>query len=295
MASILVAEDSRTQAVEIQFCLEDAGHTVTVAEDGAIAMKCIAESQPDVVLTDLHMPNLNGLQVTERVREKYPAIPVILMTADGTEDVAAEALLKGAVSYIPKRRLNQDLLPTMDNIVKSLESRRAQKSVVQALVESQEVYEFGNDHEFLHPLVAHFEAELRGLEYSDETGVFRITMALKEALLNAIDHGNLELNSDIRDDDYGKYVALGQERKEQAPFNTRRVKMTATVSPDVVRFVIMDQGPGFDPSKLPDPTDPENLLRAHGRGLLLIRSFMDDVKFNDSGNEITMVKRKASA
>jgi anti-sigma regulatory factor (Ser/Thr protein kinase) len=55
---------------------------------------------------------------------------------------------------------------------------------------------------------------------------------------------------------------------------------------------IRDQGPGFDPKSLPDPTDPENIGKISGRGLLLIRTFMDDVRFNDTGNEITLVKRK---
>jgi len=57
-------------------------------------------------------------------------------------------------------------------------------------------------------------------------------------------------------------------------------------------FTIRDEGPGFDPSKLPDPTDPENLLKASGRGLLLIKTFMDEVTHSANGNQITMVKRR---
>ena len=56
-------------------------------------------------------------------------------------------------------------------------------------------------------------------------------------------------------------------------------------------YVIRDEGPGFDPTGLPDPTDPSNLERVSGRGLLLIRTFMDEVHHNKAGNEITMVKR----
>ena len=57
-------------------------------------------------------------------------------------------------------------------------------------------------------------------------------------------------------------------------------------------YVITDEGPGFDPSSLPDPTDLENLEKASGRGLLLIRTFMDEVQHNDRGNELTMVFRR---
>jgi anti-sigma regulatory factor (Ser/Thr protein kinase) len=57
--------------------------------------------------------------------------------------------------------------------------------------------------------------------------------------------------------------------------------------------VIADEGPGFDVTAVPDPTDPENLLKPSGRGLLLIRSFMDEVYHNARGNSITMVKRSS--
>jgi hypothetical protein len=56
-----------------------------------------------------------------------------------------------------------------------------------------------------------------------------------------------------------------------------------------------DEGPGFDPSLLPDPTDPENLARPHGRGLMLMRTFMDDLTFNSTGNEVRMLKRAVPA
>jgi anti-sigma regulatory factor (Ser/Thr protein kinase) len=67
------------------------------------------------------------------------------------------------------------------------------------------------------------------------------------------------------------------------------------VTPTSGKFVIRDQGPGFDPAQLPDPTDPENLERVSGRGLLLMRTFMDEVTFNKSGNQVTMVKRCGGA
>jgi anti-sigma regulatory factor (Ser/Thr protein kinase) len=56
------------------------------------------------------------------------------------------------------------------------------------------------------------------------------------------------------------------------------------------QFKIRDEGPGFDPQTLPDPTDPEYLERPSGRGVLLMKSFMDKVTYNDSGNEVTMTK-----
>jgi anti-sigma regulatory factor (Ser/Thr protein kinase) len=59
-----------------------------------------------------------------------------------------------------------------------------------------------------------------------------------------------------------------------------------------VRFVITDEGAGFDHSNLPDPTDPANLLSSHGRGILMTRIYMDEVSYNPVGNQVTLVRRK---
>ena len=82
-----------------------------------------------------------------------------------------------------------------------------------------------------------------------------------------------------------------EERRRQEPYRSRRVQVTATDAPGESVYVVRDEGPGFDPANLPDPTDPANLEKASGRGLLLIRSFMDEVRHNASGNEITLVWR----
>ena len=71
--------------------------------------------------------------------------------------------------------------------------------------------------------------------------------------------------------------------------------MSVNVENDHGAFVIRDEGPGFDPRELPDPTDPTNLERPSGRGLLLMRTFMDDVSYNDDGNQVTLIKRRNSS
>ena len=68
--------------------------------------------------------------------------------------------------------------------------------------------------------------------------------------------------------------------------------MTAEISSDEIRVRVKDEGPGFKPCQVPDPTTPENLEKPSGRGLLLIRTFMTTVSHNDAGNEITMIKKR---
>ncbi len=292
---ILIVEDSPTQSVQIRLMVEEAGYKVQCASNGVEAMASIAADPPQIVLTDLHMPEMSGLELVEAVRKKNSSIPVVLMTADGTEDIAAQALRAGATSYIPKRGLERDLPTTLADIASMIERRRDGEHVMNAVVESETTFEFGNDHNFASALVAHLESDLRQLRYDDSTGVFRIVLALKEAVMNAIDHGNLELDSKLRDHPDDEYQRLGTERKQQAPYVDRRIRLSSHISPTQVTYVIRDQGPGFDPSLIPDPTDPENLIRSHGRGLMLIQNFMDEVHHNETGNEITLIKYRNSA
>ncbi|HLZ44162.1 MAG TPA: ATP-binding protein [Gemmatimonadales bacterium] len=95
---------------------------------------------------------------------------------------------------------------------------------------------------------------------------FNLRTALAEALGNAIRYGTGE--------DPG-----------------RTVRVRVEVGRDVVRIYVIDDGQGFDPSRLPDPTHPDNLERDYGRGLFVIRHLVDDVAFNEKGNGICLTLR----
>ena len=96
---------------------------------------------------------------------------------------------------------------------------------------------------------------------------FAIRLALEEALINAIKHGSRF--------DRGK-----------------RIRVSADVTGERAAITIADEGNGFDPERVPDPTCDENLEKPCGRGIMLIRAYMDEVEYNSRGNEIRMVKRK---
>jgi anti-sigma regulatory factor (Ser/Thr protein kinase) len=84
-------------------------------------------------------------------------------------------------------------------------------------------------------------------------------------------------------------------RRNTEPYRDRRVHVRASLARDEAVYVVRDDGPGFDPTRLPNSADPTQLDRVGGRGLMLIRTFMDHVAHNPRGNEITMIKRHASA
>lgn len=290
--TVLVAEDSRTQAVRFQLLLEKAGFQVVLAADGKQAMEMIRETRPDVVVTDLDMPEMNGLELVEAVHLEFPGIPIILATAVGSETIAAEALRKGAASYVPKRFLN-DLVPTLQQLLAVAQADRASSLLAAYATYSEVQFSLTNETALLAPLIAQLQRMLERFGLLDGNGAMRVASALDEAMQNAIIHGNLEVSSKLREEeDVGAYHAVIQKRRQELPFKDRRAHIRARVTRDQAEFVIRDEGPGFDPRSIPDPTDPAFLDRPCGRGLWLINAFMAEVHYNEKGNEITMIYRK---
>jgi CheY-like chemotaxis protein/anti-sigma regulatory factor (Ser/Thr protein kinase) len=292
MVTVLVAEDSPTQALEIKALLEDGGYQTEMAANGLKALEIIARAPPDIVLTDLVMPEMNGLELVEAIRRDFPAVPVILMTAHGSEEIASRALQQGAACYVPKAKLEEDIFTTLERILAVTKPERHRMHALESLAQTEYKFILHNDPELIPPIVGHLEELLGWLRLCDKTESMRVAVALQEALVNAIDHGNLEVSSELRQQDEQNYCALVAERRRQPPYRDRRVYLAAKLSPAEVVYHIRDEGPGFDPSTLPDPADPANLERIGGRGLMLIRTFMDKVFHNQSGNEITLIKHR---
>jgi CheY-like chemotaxis protein/anti-sigma regulatory factor (Ser/Thr protein kinase) len=268
------------------------GWQAVFAGNGVEALAAMKSQVPDLVLTDMLMPEMDGLELVQAIRSTYPLVPVILMTAHGSEDIAIQALQKGAASYVPKKSLARDLPETVEQVVSAAQTTRSQQRIHDSLRTMETQFVLENDTSLIPPLVSYLEEMVARIKICEPSGLILLGVALHEALTNAIFHGNLELSSDLKESDEKLYYQLAKERVGLAPYAGRRVHVGARLNRDEAVFSVRDDGAGFDPSTLPDPTDPSNLGRVSGRGLLLIQTFMDHVEHNDIGNEIRMVKRR---
>ena len=151
-----------------------------------------------------------------------------------------------------------------------------------------------NDPTLIPALIAWLRATAVQLRLFDAGTADRVDVALNEALINAIHHGNLELDSRFREGDADPCRRV-EARRRRLPYRERRVSVHARLSRAEAVYVIRDEGPGFDPATVPDPTDPANLEKASGRGLLLIRAYMDEVIHNRTGNQVTLIKRREAS
>lgn len=120
-----------------------------------------------------------------------------------------------------------------------------------------------NDRSAISGLGERFVREAGAAGYS-EASCFAVRLALEEAVVNAFRHGHRHLDAGVP------------------------VRVDYAISPQTIEITIEDAGPGFDPADVPDPTAPENITKTSGRGLLLIRSYMSEVRHNAKGNRIEM-------
>lgn len=291
MPTLLIVDDDAVDRELARRCVAKIkGLEVLEATNGEQGLAKIAEHSPDVVLTDLRMPVLDGLALVRQATEDDPHLSVILMTSRGSEQIATQALLAGAASYVPKADLAELLSRTVQKVLTIAAARREQAQVLSHLQASESHFELTNDLELIAPLVAYLQDDLARIGFADEQVRSQIGTALHEALSNAIIHGNLEVSSELRTGDSTPYQQQIEERRQREPWASRRVYCSARQRPDQVTYEIRDQGPGFDFSQLPDPTRPETMLKAQGRGLYLIHAFMDEIRHNEAGNEIRMTK-----
>ncbi len=290
--TVLVVDDSVIQRrVTSRLVEKDGQYEVVTANNGQEALRAIERQRPDVVLTDLHMPEMNGLELVGQIRSQYPLVPVILMTAEGSEEIAHQALRAGAASYVPKATLARDLAETLTHVIAAAQMDQRRERALTALKRRESHYRLENDPDLVPPFVTILQDDLAGLDL-DHTTRTRVGMALQAALLNALYHGNLELDPKLREQGDGPYQELARKRCLQASYKHRQIHVYVNLHATEVTYVIRDEGRGFDIKTLPDPAEYEKLGKPCGRGLLLISTFMDHVTLNGNGNQITMIKRR---
>ena len=198
MTTILVVDDSPVDRAVVTGFLEPAGFTVLQAENGEEALASVKRARPDVVLTDMKMPVMDGLALVKTMRSTYPDIPVILMTAYGSEETAVAALHAGAAHYVPKASLQHDLIQAV-GLVRDVAQTAQTREKARSYLQHQEMYyQLGYDASGPRALISHLQDALKQMHLCDESELIRAGTALTEALANAIDHGNLDLDSSIR-------------------------------------------------------------------------------------------------
>lgn len=255
---ILIIDDHDDLASALSEVFTGTGQQVEIAENRTEALKNKDIEKFDLVVTDLDGDKCavdssnNGNQ------------PICLPTISATdENIKA---FKLCAANFRRDEFNEDELKNFVETILNYKSQFVDKiEVVQNLHEKIE-FELPSAIATMHSVLDYLmkRVEKMGVIDVQKSNLF---IALDEAFVNAVKHGN-------------KFDAQ------------KLVKITAEVSTKEAKFTIEDEGEGFNISEIPDPTDPENLFKTSGRGVMFIHNIMDEVKYNERGNRLEMIKRK---
>ena len=299
MPSILVVDDSAVDRAMVDGVLKrDPTLSVELVDNGHVALTRLKEASFDAVVTDLQMPEVNGLQLVTTIRVDHPHIPVILMTAHGSEALAIEALEQGAASYVPKRQLSDLLLDTVQEVVSLSSAQRAYEHLINCFDYAEFGLSLENNVELIEPLVDYVQQIVAGMQLCDATGGYQVGVALREALLNALYRGNLEITREQIEEEREKllegiHTSLFDRRCAEQPYRDRKIQAQIRIDRNEARFIVRDEGPGFDVASIPTPGDEASMGGTSGRGYVLMSTFMDEVTYNDKGNEVTLLIRRS--
>lgn len=260
---ILIIDDHDDMATSLEEVFTAIGHSVKVVEtrEDALAIENIESF--DLVVTDLDVEpeddrsNPCGLTPV--------CLPETIISNVG-EHVKA---FKLCAANFRRDEFNEDQLKELVATVLDYKIRYVdKKELVQDLHENIQ-FELPSAISLMHIVLEYLmkRVEKLGVIKPERSNLF---VALDEAFVNAVKHGN--------------------------KFDSRKlVRITAEVSSKEARFTIEDEGEGFDVNSIPDPLDPANLFKTSGRGVLFIYNIMDEVRYNERGNRLTMVKKSENA
>ncbi|MBS0207979.1 MAG: response regulator [Planctomycetes bacterium] len=296
MTKILVVDDSVVERHLVRGLLKTLGEVeVEFAENGVQAVERVEHAPPDLVLTDLMMPEMNGLELVNVIRERFCDVPIILLTAFGNETLAVTALEQGAACYVPKSQQTEILADTVQRVLARREADRRRERVVRCIGAMTCYFILENDPSLIRPLVDVVQQQLAEMGLFDPVERINVGLALEEAITNAMGHGNLELSQQEMaaepllspEGDHPRIAA----RCSSPPYCNRKVTVTTHLSTFGARFDIGDEGHGFKPQEVLDREVTNSFDEGHGRGLLMMHKSMDEVSYNETGNHVTLIRR----
>ena len=248
-------------------------------------------SRFDIVISDIKLPGIDGIELLQQIDKLESPIPVLLITGHGNIEHAIQALRFGAYDFIRKPFDLSEITSSVNRILRGKREEILTENLGQYILYEKRLFEIPSDSTACNVITYVLTKDLTSAGFCNRTTMGNISLALKEAIDNAIIHGNLEISSEIIETGGIKeFYSEVSKRRNLEKYSGKKVTVYYELVHDYVEYIIEDDGNGFNYDQLPDPRDPENFFKNSGRGLLIIRTLMDEVDWNAKGNTIRLRK-----
>jgi len=283
---LVVADNADTQTVILAHAKAQ-GHSVISASSPALGLTTFDMTQPDIVITDLFLPEQDGIMLVKQIRDRRPTCPVVLLTDAGEVESTMEGLRAGALDYVEQPIREDAFAQVLTRAIHSLPVSVDDAPGVERL---EYVLVMEPDPSYVESTVTWLiQGTAMGLV---ETQQLHLRAALQELVMNAVEHGSLELQYRDKIDAVAKdqYDDLIRHRRQENRFRNRRVTIRAIYDKrqQALTYQIADEGKGFNwKGRVGSRYQVCPTIDASGRGVFLAHSFFPDLVYNDRGNEVT--------
>ncbi len=298
MASILVVDDTAVDRVLVQGLLRRrADYVVEVVEDAESALARLETFVPDVLVTDLQLPQLSGLDLVVVLRERFPGLPVVVITAHGNEDTALQALADGAASYVPKPQMSERLLSTIERVLEGQRSDRVAEDFQSCLRESRLRFMVPVAADVFGPLADMAVGMAASVGLCEPHEKLRFVLALRALLRIGQLAGNLEMSLSELDAQEAGGPAIQADyarRLQDSRFRNRSLDVEIEVSAGLGVYRVTHQGPPLN-IDVREALGPGSLAGpAACRELVLVRAFAHSFQLEGDGRTLAMARRGSS-
>jgi CheY-like chemotaxis protein len=291
MASILVVDDAVVDRRMVEGILSaDGAHQVASVESGADALDSISGIKPDLVVSDLQMPEMNGLELVSQIQLFHPNLPVVLTTAHGSEELAVEALRAGAASYVPKTQVAECLLETVDEVLANIGADESYQRLAECVDSAAFEFTLDSNLDLLGHLVGLLQ-DVAGNSVRFQTGkLHRFAFGLSAALIYVMCRGNFGWSlEDFADLHSGRPEAVDRAKEQtiKEPFCDRKLRVNSRFTRDSVTIEITHDG---DPlgNEILDFSPEKAMAGTSARGLVLMCAFFSSVELRDGGKTLVL-------
>lgn len=288
---VLIVEDDSASRFFLESLLSANKFDFKSAANGIEGLNIFEEYQPDIILSDIQMPVMDGFELLEAIRDKKSDTIIIIITAFGTENYAIQALHLGANNYLKKPISSQELLRLLKKYQAIITCKYSPDALPGRLVNRKFTFEFNTEFNKIPKIVDKIIVESY-LEIDDNEKV-NVELGLVELITNAIEHGNLNIDYFEKQKalDDGTFSELYNERMNNPVFKNRIITVDFIEDSEKYQWTITDEGNGFDWHQLPDPTDEQHILQLNGRGIFISKFLFDKIEYFGNGNVVTATKK----
>ena len=289
--TVLVVDDDPVTLECLAETVKLLGLNVLSASDGRQALQLFDAHQPNLVVTDVRMPNMDGLSLTHQLKVRRPNCPVIIVTGYGDEATAVAALKAGACDYLHKPFQISELKNTLDRALSLIRAEAMEFQALRSLGKLTWSFEIENDLENLGGILT---VMLKPVDvWLPEPDQLHVRMGLQELLINAVEHGNLGITAAEKQDALmnDTYDALLDSRRHMPTNASRRVTVWMENDPSQHTFQcrICDEGEGFDWEPLLGGNGESiPALAGSGRGIFLVKTLIPHIQYYGRGNEVRL-------